>query len=219
MASQSSTPTTSDSSSTTFNPGPPGNPRKTRSIRPLGKVDVSKLTEAVTAIPEEVWEAENAAKRNKFENLSTTRHIVFRFVRTYFDWRESVDMPLWAEWKALVEPVLHSATAAYGYERAGFPRIMLARMAPGGVIHPHHDNAPAAAWPHKIHVPLTTNPDVSFLQENNSHHLPVGEAFEVNNLDLHGVVNRGSTDRIHLIFEYYDMDQPEPAWARPRANA
>ena len=34
---------------------------------------------------------------------------------------------------------------------------MLARMAPGGVIHPHQDANPAAKWPHKIHVPIVTN--------------------------------------------------------------
>jgi hypothetical protein len=28
----------------------------------------------------------------------------------------------------------------------------------------------------------------------------------------HAVWNRGSTDRIHLIFEYYDVVQPEPSW-------
>jgi hypothetical protein len=35
---------------------------------------------------------------------------------------------------------------------------------------------------------------------------------EVNNMGLHAVENRGATDRIHLIFEYYDLDQPEPQW-------
>jgi hypothetical protein len=60
---------------------------------------------------------------------------------------------------------------------------------------------------------------VIFFQENNPHHFAEGEAVEVNNMGFHSVQNRGSTDRIHLIFEYYDMDQPEPAWAPPRANA
>jgi hypothetical protein len=27
------------------------------------------------------------------------------------------------------------------------------------------------------------------------------------------VENRGQTDRIHLIFEYFDRDQPVPDWA------
>ena len=42
-----------------------------------------------------------------------------------------------------------------------------------------------------------------------------GEAVEVNNMGFHAVENRGSTDRIHLIFEYYDLDQPEPEWLAP----
>ncbi len=44
------------------------------------------------------------------------------------------------------------------------------------------------------------------------HHFPPGEAVEVNNLGPHWVRNGGDTDRIHLIFEYYDADQPDPDW-------
>ena len=38
--------------------------------------------------------------------------------------------------------------------------------------------------------------------------VPEGEAFEVNNMGVHAVENNGDSDRIHLIFEYYDLDQP-----------
>jgi hypothetical protein len=44
------------------------------------------------------------------------------------------------------------------------------------------------------------------------YHLPEGEAAEVNNMGVHAVKNDGDADRIHLIFEYYDADQPEPEW-------
>ena len=219
MASQSSTRTTSDSSATTSKAEVTPNPRKTLSVLHLGKVDIAELKAAVSRIPEDVWNLEDANKPNKFDTLSTTRHIVFRFIRSFYDWRDSYDRPLYAQWKPLVEPVLAQATAPYGYKRGAFPRVMLARMAPGGVIHPHFDTGPAAQWVHKIHVPLQTNDGVVFFQENNPHHFAEGEAVEVNNMGYHSVQNRGSTDRIHLIFEYYDMDQPEPAWAPPRANA
>ena len=188
------------------------NPRKTTSIRKLGNVDVAELKAAVLALRETVWESENADKPNRFGALDTTQHIIFRFVSNFRDWRESYDRPLWNEWKPLLEPVLAAATADYGYSRGAFPRIMLARMAPGGVIHPHRDQNPAAKWPHKIHVPLLTNPDVSFFVDPQTYHFGEGEAVEVNNMGLHAVQNRGSTDRIHLIFECYDLDQPEPEW-------
>ena len=34
------------------------NPRKTTSLRHLGKVDIAQLREAVLAIPEPVWDAD-----------------------------------------------------------------------------------------------------------------------------------------------------------------
>ena len=188
------------------------NPRKTTSIRALGPVDVASLRAAVLAIPEAVWNAENADKPNRFEALDRTRHIVFRFVDDTRDWRRSHDRPLWSAWRDLLWPVLQQATRPYGYANAEFPRVMLARMAPGGVIKPHVDANPAAQWPHKIHVPLLTNPGVGFLVGDRVYHFPEGEAVEVNNLGIHAVRNDGSTDRVHLIFEYFDRDQPDPDW-------
>ena len=96
--------------------------------------------------------------------------------------------------------------------RAACSRVMLAKLRPGGVIHPHIDANPAAKWPHKIHVPVTTNLGVVSCFGGGEHHFQQGEAVEVNNLGLHWVRNDGDTDRIHLIFEYYDADQPEPGW-------
>lgn len=191
------------------------NPRKTGTIRRLGTVDIAPLRDAVLALPESVWDAENEGKPNKFGALGATRHIIFRFVSNFVDWRDSYDRPLWPSFKPLVEPVLAAATADYGYARGDFPRVMLARMAPGGIIHPHRDLNPAAKWPHKIHVPLQTNPDVTFSVDGVGYHFAEGEAVEVNNMGLHAVANRGDTDRIHLIFEYYDVDQPGPDWLEP----
>ena len=188
------------------------NPRKTTSIRRLGDVDITHLRQAVLAIPEEVWDRENANKPNRFGALDATQHIIFRFVSSFNDWRRSDDRPLWSEWRSILEPVLAAATADYGYARGDFPRVMLAKMAPGGIIHPHRDANPAAKWPHKIHVPIVTNEDVTFHVDGVGYHFAPGEAVEVNNMGLHAVENRGNTDRIHLIFEYYDLDQPEPDW-------
>ena len=133
------------------------NPRKTTSMRRLGHVDVADLRAAVLAIPEQVWDAENSVKPNRFEALDLTRHIVFRFVIGFEDWRKAANHRLWDVYRALLEPVLAAATKDYGYARGSYPRVMLARMAPGGVIHPHRDAKSEAKWPHKGHVPLLTN--------------------------------------------------------------
>jgi len=189
------------------------NPRKTKSVRMLGRVDVAALKKAVLAIPEDVWERENASKPNRFDALDRTHHIVFRFVKNATDWTAYYDLPMWKEFRPLLEPVMNEAVADYRYARGEFPRIMLARMAPGGVILPHMDSSPVARWPHKIHVPLETNDRVTFFVDPGHYRLAEGEAYELNNMGTHAVRNEGTTNRIHLIFEYFDPDQPVPGMA------
>lgn len=193
------------------------NPRKTTTIRSLGRVDIAALREAVLAIPEATWESENAAKPNRFGALDATRHIVFRFISEPGDWRKSYSMPIWNSWRSVVEPVLEQAVRPYGYVRGDCPRIMLARMPVGGVIRPHRDAFPSAKWPHKIHVPLVTNDKVTFFIDGVGYHFAEGEAVEVSNMAVHSVENAGTSNRIHLIFEYYDLDQPAPDWLDSRA--
>lgn len=188
------------------------NPRKTLTVRNLGSVDITALKEAVRAIPDALWNAEDASKPNRFEALNTTRHIVFRFVSSLKDWRQSYDRPLWESWRPLIEPVLQQATQPYGYRDGTFPRIMLARLAAGAAIHPHRDQNPAAKWPHKIHVPLETDERVVFYVDGVGYRLAEGEATEVNNMAVHSVTNGSAIDRVHLIFEYYDPNQAPPHW-------
>ncbi len=121
------------------------------------------------AIPEAIWEAENARKPNKFEALNATRHIVFRFVDSPAT-GAGPHRPAWFQWRCVLEPVLAQAVRDYGYAAGVFPRVMLARMPSGGVIHPHIDANPAAKWPHKIHVPLTTNSGVVSFFGGAEHH-------------------------------------------------
>lgn len=185
------------------------NPRKTTAMKFLGDVDVSALAQAVAEIPAAIWDSENSHKPNKFEALDKTQHIVFRFVKSIQDHRESYDLPIWKQWADKIMPVMEYATRSYGYTRSIYPRVMLAKMDPGGIIHPHIDAGPSAGFPHKIHVPLFTNPKVEFYVEPNYYHFEVGKAYEVNNRVTHAVQNKGDTSRIHLIFEYYDLDQTE----------
>lgn len=187
------------------------NPRKTRSLLPLGPIDLGSVRDDILAIPETVWQRENARKPNSgtaYGSLERTDHIVFRFVRSPKDWREHVDYPIWAEWRERLLPLLQTAVRPYGYARVEFPRVMLARMPAGGLIRPHKDANPAALWPHKIHIPITTNEQVKFFIDPDHHHLQVGQAYEVNNLGVHAVQNGGDSARIHLIFECFDPDQP-----------
>lgn len=182
------------------------NPNKTSSVRPLGDVAIATLRNAVLKIPQEQWIYENDQKPNKFGVFESTQHIVFRFIDNFNSHLNYHDLPLWKDWKSIIEPVMKEAVEVYGYKKGKHPRIMLAKLLPTGKIGRHVDGAPAAQFPHKIHVPLITNAKATFEVNGKSYHLAEGKAYEVNNNAKHSAINNGDSARIHLIFEYFPSD-------------
>jgi hypothetical protein len=109
------------------------------------------------------------------------------------------------EWKDDLLPIMEQAAQNLGYRDYRFPRVMLARLAAGGEVSRHSDGE-ASHYIHKIHVPLITNKETIFHIGQQSQHLPVGEIYEVNNKRVHAVRNDGKHERIHFIFECYNVD-------------
>jgi len=178
---------------------------KTDFFNRLGSVNVDALIERVKSIPESQWELENEGKPNKHKLLNDTCHILFCYVNGLINVFDFHALPLWDEWKEVLLPIMEQAAKALGYKNYRFPRVMLARLPAGSEISPHKD-LEASYYIHKIHVPLSTNPETTFRVGMQTRHLPVGEIMEVNNKRMHFVKNDGELDRIHLIFECYNMD-------------
>ncbi len=179
------------------------NPNKTTSYRKLGQVNISALQQKVNRLEESYWSAANKSKPNKFAALGKAKHLVFRFPKNLTSHLESYDTELWPDWKALIEPIIAEAVKDYDYTKGHSPRIMLANLPAHSEVKKHIDKSPSAQFPHKIHVPLQTNSKVYFYANGKAIHMEVGKAYEVNNNQLHWAVNKGDTDRIHLIFEYF----------------
>jgi hypothetical protein len=179
-------------------------PNKTKTMRELGPVDISSIREDILNLPPEIWEVKDHDKPNKFKELGRTEHIVFKFIREYDNHLDNFFYPIWDEWKSRLEPILETATKPYGYRDGDFSRIMLAKLPAGGKISLHIDPYKSSNYTHKIHIPIQTNPEVEFWINRKRYHFLEGYAYEVNNKALHGGVNRGETDRINLIIEYYE---------------
>jgi hypothetical protein len=80
--------------------------------------------------------------------------------------------------------------------------VRLMRLTPGSVIKPHCDHILAAEWgAARVHVPITTNPDVEFLLNGTPLAMAPGEAWYLRLADEHAVTNRGTTDRVHLVID------------------
>lgn len=84
-------------------------------------------------------------------------------------------------------------------------KIVVSRIQPGKAIALHVDAEPDQDTLHRVHVPVTTNPDarLEFPEQFRVLRARVGKAYEINSTLPHQAVNRGCTDRVHLVFDYH----------------
>jgi hypothetical protein len=180
---------------------------KTNNIRVLGEVDIKPILMMLPALIKE-WDKEEdfEVNHNKKHSLSQVNHINFRWSDKKSEPVEYFDLRLWDQFKEVLLPILIKTVQPIGYKKGFFPRIMLAKMAPGTKIPDHIDGKTKGWIPHKIHIPIVTNQDAIFFIDREGTNFKKGTAYEVNNGTMHGVENNGTTVRIHLIFEYLDAE-------------
>lgn len=80
--------------------------------------------------------------------------------------------------------------------------VRLLRLAPGASVREHRDyKLGLEDGVVRIHVPITSNPDVEFLLEGQRVVMDVGECWYLDVNRPHSVANRGAADRVHLIID------------------
>jgi hypothetical protein len=80
--------------------------------------------------------------------------------------------------------------------------VRLLRLAPGAAVAEHRDyKLGHADGELRIHVPLTTNPDVEFVHCGERVRMAPGQAWYLNFSEPHSVANRGATPRVHLLVD------------------
>ncbi len=85
--------------------------------------------------------------------------------------------------------------------------VRLMRLTPGSVIKEHNDHdLSAELGMARIHVPITTNPEVEFMVNRVPVVMAPGEAWYLRLSDNHSVANRGTTDRVHLVIDAFVDD-------------
>jgi hypothetical protein len=105
-----------------------------------------------------------------------------------------VDTPLMAQ-----APAIAAAVAAF---RCPLASVRLMRLGPASIIKPHrdHDLAAELGWA-RLHVPITSNPQVRFALNGRDVAMLPGEAWYLRLSDPHEAANHGETDRIHLVLD------------------
>lgn len=176
-------------------------------LRELGPVDSKPLADAVLALGEEAWRADEQ-RQKKFKDVHYDTQSVILIFCDHDLW-PNIDLIKGKGWDALSHtaiPLMHDIIAKHYPKGGTIIRAMAAKLKAGRHIDSHTDRHTSFHHGHRIHIPITTNAQVRFMIEGRPYRLTPGEAYEINNQKRHGVLNRGKDDRIHFIFDYVPGD-------------
>lgn len=177
-------------------------------------VDVTAFRAKLASLPPSFWEDENQTGNVQMKRPAHdawgVKKIVFTFCDDYLT--RILDLPFAQdpEWRQFLLPVYK----AIGIEERQVVRSLLANM-PGGLVIPvHHDTGYWVKHCHRCHLALETGPNVSFTVGPNEsqmkrHKFPIGQIVELNNQAKHAVHNEMTSNRIHLIFDYVELEYLE----------
>jgi hypothetical protein len=113
------------------------------------------------------------------------------------------NQPLYDKFSAQVEPFLSLLREHYVFnEYAAF----IARMHSNAEIDMHVDRGNFLSKCHRVHIPLQTNERVAYCIGDQEYYWRRGKAYEFDNTRPHGVKNRSSEFRIHLIVNLYNIE-------------
>jgi hypothetical protein len=172
------------------------------------RVDIVRLQAEVQAIPVEYWDNQRAPVHQH------TRSV---FLKGYPPALGKADDP--------EQPILELCPYVHDLMRNLFPgrvgKCLLASLQPGAMVYPHTDNAnDYFVRSCRIHVPVFTNQSTHIFCNGQFFHMAEGEAWMLNNLAPHAVINdHANLERVHLIFDVFpDKETVKMTDALPEAD-
>lgn len=172
--------------------------RESGFLRLNERFDVTAIRERIAQLPAEKW------LESERERLFDVHRDTQALLMVHFEdhkYRRPEYRQLYSVFQEAIEPVIDYISSYY--RNNGFiVRLILAKLAAGGKIPKHTDAGHSLLNCHRIHLPIITNEDVVFHVGGEEINMQVGELWEVNNGAVHGVENRGTEDRIHLIVDW-----------------
>lgn len=174
----------------------------TFNIKEICEYDKSLAVEILNLIKKEHWDLDNI-RQKVFKVHEQTKTIKLRHVKDLnFNDTNFINYPLFDEYKGSIEKILKIISNYYKiYDYC----CILTKLDANGKIDSHVDiGSVYFEKSHRLHIPIKTNENVIFFVKNNSKNMEVGKIYEINNTNVHGVINNSYEDRIHLIIDIFE---------------
>lgn len=174
----------------------------------VGTVDAAVIDAFIEALDMEAFKKDN--KRSRMGNLQYTRAIILRHDESYIanalneaekgDKLGLTDFSSMLEYRKHVDTILSALSKHYIFKDYA---MLLALLFPRRSVGKHVDSGEFLDTCHRVHIPLITNPECFYTVGDQTWHMEKGTIYEIDNQRIHGVINGGNEDRVHLIVNLY----------------
>lgn len=170
----------------------------------IGRFDIDAVRAHVASFSEDEWSAMPWQDRIGREHRHT-QTIPVLFDKDFR--HENPSRHAAYDGMAEVVGLLEDRMKAHYRDATGyFIRMIVVRMGARSEIPLHFDTGSSLPYSHRIHLPIQTNPLVTFQIGEECRHLGSGELWEINNQRRHGVFNRSDESRTHVIMDWVTSD-------------
>ena len=169
-----------------------------------GAIPDALTEELLGLIKPEHWYLDET--RNTMENLQKTQSIILRYFDGYASRGLSnykdhiVDKEIYGVYRESMEKVKDELKKHYEFSNY---MVFFAKLLPKSQVGFHVDRGGFLEACHRIHIPLKTNDQVSYIIESVPYKWTKNNIYEFDNTRIHGVANDSEQDRIHLMFNLF----------------
>jgi quercetin dioxygenase-like cupin family protein len=176
-------------------------------LRSLGSIDSTDLREVIFDQEDAAWYEDESRQKRYYMHDQTRSIVLLALDDTKWPDRRVSKGPGWERLAEVAVPLMENIIKNNYPIGGDVIRAVVASLKAGKNIKAHTDGHPSFHCAHRIHVPVSTNPKVWFTIGGKPHQFKVGEAYEINNMKQHSVVNKGDEDRLTFIFDYIPPDR------------
>lgn len=171
------------------------------SIINQGQIDVSELIKEVTLYDKE-WFIDTSRQELGSVHIKTN---MYRICETDYAWVPGTPIETFyrnsLKTKEAIDQLNNIFNKLELFYSGKVIRCEFIKLAPKSEILKHTDGGALLHYSRRVHIPLTTHPDITFTVMSDTTHMEVGSWYEINNQMPHAVNNPSDVERIHIIID------------------
>jgi hypothetical protein len=175
-------------------------------LRELGAIDATALRDAIFSQEDAAWYEDESRQKSFYMHDQTRSIVLLALDDTKWPDRHVTKGPGWERLADVALPIMEEIIKKHYPTGGDVIRAVVASLSAGGNIKAHTDAHKSFHCAHRIHVPISTNLRVWFTIGGRPYQFKIGQAYEINNVKQHSVVNKGDEDRLTFIFDYIPPD-------------